>query len=75
MQIIITYWNCHSIEWLIIAIDGVNHHGTRDWSDVINREPHDVIGWIIRSPIPIQDEVVVIEIAVLRGGVTSSDKP
>ena len=74
--IIITYWNCHSVEWLIIAIDRVNHHRTRDRSGVdMKGEPHDVIGWIIRSPVPVEDEVVVIEIAVLRDGVAACDKP
>ena len=71
--IIITYRNSNSVEWLIIAIDGVKHHGTRDWSDIMNREPRDVV--VIPFSIPIDDEMVIIEIAVLRGGVTSCDKP
>ena len=73
--IIITYWNCHSIEWLIIAVDGIKHHRTGDWSDVMNGETHSVIGWIIRSPVPVKDEVVIIEIEVLRAGVAACDKP
>ena len=71
--IIITYWNSHSIEWLIITIDGVKHHGTGYWSDIMNGEPRDVV--VIPFSIPIDDEIVIIEIAVLRGGVTSRDKP
>ena len=74
--IIITYWNCYSVEWLIIAIDGVKHHRTRDRSGVdMKGEPHYVTGWIIRSPVPVEDEIVTIEIAVLRGGVAACDKP
>lgn len=42
----------------------------------MSREPHDVIGWIIiHSSVSVQDEVVIVEVAVLRGGVTSSDQP
>ena len=75
-SIIITYWNSHSVEGLIIAIDGVKHHRTRDRSGVdMKGEPHDVIGLIIRSPVPVEDEIVTIEIAVLRGGVAARDKP
>ena len=74
--IIITYWNCHSVEGLIIAVDGVKHHGAGDRSDIMNGEPHYVIGWIIiRSPVPVEDEIVIIEIAILRGGVAARDKP
>ena len=74
--IIITYWNCYSVEGLIIAIDGVNHHRTRDRNGVdMKGKPHDIIGWIIRSPVPVEDEIVTIEIAVLRGRIAACDKP
>ena len=71
--IITTYWNCDSVEGLIIAIDRVNHHGTGYWSDVMKGEPRDVV--VIPFSIPVEDEIVIIEIAVLRGGVAACDKP
>ena len=76
VQIILsTYRNCHSIERLVIAIDRVDHLSAGDGSDVMNSESHDVIGWIIPSPVSIQDEKLIVEVAVLRGGVTSRDQP
>ena len=74
-NMVITYGNRHSVERLVIAVDWVDHHRTGYWSDVMNSEPHYVIGWISRSPVSIQNEVVIVEVAILRGGVTSYDQP
>ena len=70
-----TYRNCHSVERLVIAVYWVDHHRTGYWSDAMNSEPHYVIGWISRSPVPVQDEVIIVEVTILRGGVTSCDQP
>ena len=41
----------------------------------MNSEPHYIIGRISCFPVPVQDEVIAVEVAVLRGGVTSRDQP
>ena len=41
----------------------------------MNKESHGLTGWVICSPISVEDEVVTVEVAIPRGGVTSCNQP